>query len=68
MLAIEVDGDYHEIEDVKIKDRQRQEQIESLGINFIRFKDDTIKHDIQSALIAIEEYIDKYEKHSPNPS
>lgn len=68
MLAIEVDGDYHEIEDVKIKDRQRQVQIESLGINFIRFKDDTIKHDIQSALIAIEEYIDKYEKHSPNPS
>ena len=67
MQVIEVDGDYHEFEEVKTKDIHRQEQIEALGINFIRFKDDTIKYDIQSALLAIEGYIDKYEKHLPGP-
>lgn len=61
MLAIEVDGDYHEFEEVKTKDKYRQEQIEALGISFLRFKDDTIKYDIQSALIDIENYIDHYQ-------
>lgn len=68
MLVIEVDGDYHEFDEVKTKDKHRQEQIEALGISFLRFKDDTIKYDIESALITIEEYIDEFEKHSPNPS
>ncbi len=68
MLAIEVDGDYHEFDEVKTKDKYRQEQIEALGISFLRFKDDTIKYDIESALIAIEKHIDEHEKHSPSPS
>ncbi|MFT6871764.1 MAG: very-short-patch-repair endonuclease [Roseivirga sp.] len=61
MLAIEVDGDYHEFDEVKTKDKYRQEQIEALGISFLRFKDDTIKYDLQSTLIDIENYIDYYE-------
>ncbi len=61
MLAIEVDGDYHEFDEVKMQDKYRQEQIEALGISFLHFKDDTIKYDIQSALIDIVNYIDHYE-------
>lgn len=67
MLAIEVDGDYHEYDEVKAKDRIRQEQIEVLDISSLRFKDDMIKYDMPSVLIEIETYIDNYKKHSPNP-
>ena len=66
-LAIEVDGDYHNYEEVQIKDEFRQKSIEALGISFLRFTDDQIKYDIQGVLLTIEEYIDEYEKHIPKP-
>ncbi len=62
MLAIEVDGDYHLYEDVKTKDKNRQGKIEALGISFLRFSDDVIKYDIQTAIDQIHQYIDKFEK------
>ncbi|PIQ49512.1 MAG: DNA methylase [Cytophagales bacterium CG12_big_fil_rev_8_21_14_0_65_40_12] len=62
MLAIEIDGSYHDRENVRRNDRDRQERIEALGITFLRFSDDTVKYDLHSVLIAIEEYIDAFEK------
>ena len=61
MLAIEVDGNYHNYEHVKKNDEYRQNCIESLGISFLRFHDDIIKYDIESALLDIRQYIDQIE-------
>ena len=62
MLAIEIDGDYHLKNTAKKNDQDRQERIEALGITFLRFSDETIKYDIQAAILDIEEYIDAFEK------
>ncbi|MGW8121454.1 endonuclease domain-containing protein [Roseivirga echinicomitans] len=62
MLVIEIDGNYHDREDVRRNDQDRQERMEALGITFLRFRDETIKHDIQAAIGDIEEYIDAFEK------
>lgn len=61
-LVIEVDGDYHYHEEVRVKDKLRQKRIESLGISFLRFPNDVIKHDIDRALAELHDYIDKFEK------
>ena len=37
MLVIEVDGSIHDLEAVKQNDIRRQNKLESLGVNFIRF-------------------------------
>ena len=61
MLAIEIDGDYHLKNQVKKNDQDRQERIEALGITFLRFSDETIKYDIQSAIEGIDEYVDNFD-------
>lgn len=67
MLVIEIDGNYHDRENVRRNDQDRQERIEALGITFLRFSDDTIKYDLHSVLIAIEEYIDAFERNKTLP-
>src|SRR4051812_11303424 len=44
-LAIEIDGEYHNEEEIKENDQARQEQIEALGIRFLRFTNDVILTD-----------------------
>lgn len=41
-LAIEIDGSIHELEDVKRNDIERQSNLESLGINFLRFSNNRV--------------------------
>ena len=67
MLAIEIDGMSH---DEKIdEDIERQKQIESFGISFLRFNDLDVKKNMEGVVVAIEEWIDGYNlKHTPNPS
>lgn len=60
MLAIEIDGDSH---DYKIEDdKKRQNKLEFLGVHFLRFPDLDVKQDLEGVLLAIENWIDKYEK------
>jgi len=56
-LAIEVDGKYHDNEEIKKYDRDRQEYIESLGIKVIRIKNEEIISDLKNVLRSIEEQI-----------
>jgi very-short-patch-repair endonuclease len=60
-LVIEVDGGYHLLEKQRIKDRQRQEILESMGLNFLRFPDDEVRKDIYLVIRAIEAYIEAFE-------
>lgn len=45
-LAIEIDGDIHEQKNVRKMDKIRQEQIESLGITFLRYTNKEIINEI----------------------
>lgn len=50
MLAIEVDGSSHDAEGALLKDEIRQNKLESLGINFIRFKSADVHSNIDQVI------------------
>ncbi|MDF2432005.1 MAG: hypothetical protein JWP44_1636 [Mucilaginibacter sp.] len=54
MLAIEIDGMCHNYEDAFAKDEIRQQNLESLGIRFIRFTEAEAKYDMQNVIRGIE--------------
>ena len=56
-LVIEVDGGYHEEEAQKIKDSERQQVLEEIGLNFLRFAEKEVRKNIDSVLRVIENYI-----------
>lgn len=64
-LAIEIDGCSHDFEEAYKKDKSRQEEIEKLGIVFLRFDDLQVKKNMAGVLQAIEGWI---KNHTPNPS
>ena len=56
MLAIEIDGSSHD-ENKYEYDLQRQKEIESLGIKFLRFTEYEVKTRIDDAISTIELFI-----------
>jgi len=54
MLAIEIDGRYHNYEEILIKDDARQAKLESFGVRFLRFAEADVKDDLSNVLRAIE--------------
>ena len=56
-LIIEADGSIHQNEDVFINDAERQKDLESKGISFLRFTNDVIEKQLQSVIDRIEDYI-----------
>ena len=52
-LIIEIDGDSHNHEDAFKADIDRQNEIEKLGVHFLRFDDLDVKHNISLSLIHI---------------
>jgi very-short-patch-repair endonuclease len=66
-LVIEVDGVSHDNEISFEKDSVRQNELEKMGLNFLRFDDSDVKRNIASVLRTIEGYIEGFEKmHPPN--
>ena len=68
MLAIEVDGYSHQLEEIYFKDVKKENKLKELGISVLRFTDDQVLKDMDNVLRVIEIYIEEYEKHTPNPS
>jgi very-short-patch-repair endonuclease len=58
-LAIEIDGNSHD--HVFDKDEARQQKLESLGVNFIRFSDLEVKRNMTDVLRALEARIAEIE-------
>ena len=56
-LVIEVDGGYHFEEEQKIPDKERQQILEDLGLNFLRFHDEEIRKDMDIVIKKIYYYI-----------
>lgn len=67
-LVIEVDGGYHFEEEQKMKDKERQQVLESFGLNFLRFHDEEVQKDMDVVLKAIKGYIVSFEKTYKVPS
>ena len=67
-LVIEIDGKYHNHEEVYFKDIKRQQELEIYSLNFLRFTENEMKYQLLNVLRAIEIYIEEFEKHTPNPS
>jgi cyclase len=56
-LIIELDGSIHDIEEIKLNDKIRQENLENLGIKVIRFKNSELYHNLNQVLNKINEAI-----------
>ena len=69
MLAIEIDGETH---NYKVeKDQIRQNRLESLEINLLRFLDIDVKRNMNGVLLTLNTWINIFEsaktKHPPTP-
>jgi very-short-patch-repair endonuclease len=53
LLGIELDGEYHNEEDQKEYDQEREGCLKSTGITLIHFQNDEITSDLESVMIAI---------------
>jgi very-short-patch-repair endonuclease len=49
-LVIEIDGGYHSEAEVKIRDAERQAQIESYGVKFLRFSNQQVLENLPEVI------------------
>ncbi|MBM4176237.1 MAG: DUF559 domain-containing protein [Ignavibacteria bacterium] len=56
-LAIEIDGNIHDLPEQKLRDADRQNYIESFGITFLRIRNEEIFENINIVFMKIEEQI-----------
>lgn len=61
-LSIEIDGGSHESDGAFEQDKKRQDRLESLGIQFLRFKESIVRNDINSVLETVEFWINENTK------
>lgn len=59
MLAIEIDGTTHNGNDAEEADRERQTELESLGIHVMRFLDSDVRQNMNGVITAIGEWIEQ---------
>jgi len=62
MLAIELDGYSHLLDEIKEKDNVKEQAIEELGVHELRFSDQQVFHDMDNVIRAIHAYVDEWEK------
>ena len=52
-LAVEIDGDSHFVADAVTQDKQRQDYIESFGVQFLRFTNEQVYRNLDHVLETI---------------
>lgn len=57
MLAIEVDGGSHDSK--QEADSERQKELESSGVRFLRFREQEVRNDIVNVLYAIQNRVEE---------
>ena len=60
LLVIEADGDIHDLETIKLYDKQREEKITELGITVLRFTNEAIFSEPDAVIKKIELYLKNY--------
>ncbi len=66
MLAIEIDGYTHLLEEVQVKDEKKEKRLYELGITVLRIQDNMVFNDIENVLRGIEVYISEFESTHPH--
>jgi cobalamin-dependent methionine synthase I/methionine synthase I (cobalamin-dependent)/very-short-patch-repair endonuclease len=61
-LVIELDGNTHHTQEVYEKDIEKENKLNELGLNVLRFKDEQIATQLPAVLRFIDAYIECYEK------
>jgi very-short-patch-repair endonuclease len=62
LLAIEVDGITHEEERTQYKDARRQEELERLGVHFLRFDALLVINKVEAVVREIKSWLREYER------
>jgi very-short-patch-repair endonuclease len=62
-LVIEIDGESHR--DQYERELARQQDLEKLGIHFLRFHDHDVKMDMRNVLGEIQNWIEQYRRTTP---
>ena len=60
-----MDGEYHNEPAQLVKDKERQQILEGMELNFLRFSEQQVRKDIEMVLKSIETYILSYEEKHP---
>jgi cyclase len=60
LLVIELDGDIHNLEEIKKRDKEREKTITELGITVLRFSNDQIFLEIEKVLEKVETHLQKF--------
>ena len=63
-LAIELDGYFHQFEEIYENDKQKEKRLNELEIIVLRFQDDEVMNDIDNVLRSIAFYIEEFQ-HTP---
>ncbi|TSC77584.1 MAG: glycyl-tRNA synthetase subunit alpha [Parcubacteria group bacterium Gr01-1014_29] len=58
-LVIEIDGDQHYEETMRVKDEERDNALQSLGVCVLRFGNNDIFQNVEGVLMSIQRAIDK---------
>lgn len=58
-IAKELDGEIHNLEDVKEYDQNRMEYLDSCGIKVLRYKNKSVFEDINKIIIEIKKHFNK---------
>jgi very-short-patch-repair endonuclease len=61
-LAVEIDGDSHFQPGEQVRDGQRQEYIESFGIQFLRFTNMEVRENLRGVLETIHRKVQELER------
>jgi len=64
-LVIEVDGEYHFEGEMRIRDKERQRVLESIGLKFLRFENIDVKMNILFMIRVLEDFVDDWEQQNP---
>jgi very-short-patch-repair endonuclease len=62
LLVLEIDGITHHDEKIILKDEVRQEELEILGVHFLRFNALLVVNKVEAVVKEIENWIVEYEK------
>ena len=64
-LVIEVDGISHHYDEILIKDRKKQSDLENAGFVVLRFSDEEVLTDINNVIRSLVGWIENYELKNP---
>lgn len=56
-LVIEVDGGIHDLEEIKLVDKERENRLKELGLTVIRFTNDDVLYRIENVIERIRTFI-----------